>query len=136
MIIFTIALFLALISIIYVILRMTNRVPPISDALESTALICATLSFAAVLIMSSISLISLAQARTNFDKYETLILYRDVVENSHDELLRWDFYERVEDWNTRYEANLKGSNNPWYSMLFPAKAYEGCDFVAFELRRS
>lgn len=136
MIIFAIALFLALISIIYVSLRMTNRIPPISNGMESAALVCACLGGVTALVMGIVALSNSTQGPVNFEKYETLILYRDVVEASHDELLRWDFYERVEDWNDRYEQNLKNRDNPWYGMLFPESAYEGCDIVSFELRRS
>lgn len=136
MIIFAIALFLALISIIYVALRMTNRIPPISNRMESAALICACLGGITALVLSVIALANSTQGPVNFEKYETLILYRDVVEASHDELLRWDFYERVKDWNDCYEQNLKHRDNIWYGMLFPESAYEDCDIIAFELRRS
>ena len=136
MIIFAIALFLALVSIIYVSLRMTNRVPPLSNGVEKAALICAVAGGVTAIVMGLVAFAAATQGPTNFKEYETLILYRDVVEDSHDELLRWDFYERVENWNDRYEQNLKNRDNPWYSMLFPESAFEGCDIVTFELRRS
>lgn len=102
-----------------------------------TAVLAATIfSLLISIFFPGIRLGTAAEAPTNRKTYETLILYRDVVEASHDELLRYDFYERVQEWNEGYNNHLRMRNNPWFNFLESPSAYEGCDIVSFELRRS
>ncbi len=51
--------------------------------------------------------------------YETLVLYQPIVEACSNEYVRFDFYERVNDYNRMYADAAKQSENPWLNMFFP-----------------
>lgn len=51
--------------------------------------------------------------------YETLTLYQSIVETCNNEYVRFDFYERVNDYNRMYADAAKQSENPWLDAFFP-----------------
>ena len=51
--------------------------------------------------------------------YETLVLYQPIVEACSNEYVRFDFYERVNDYNRMYADAAKQSENPWLNAFFP-----------------
>lgn len=71
----------------------------------------------------------------NLAEYEQLKLYYDVVNNSNDELLRWDYYQKCEKWNDKYESYLLARNSIWRAYTVGAHDFDNCDFIQLELRR-
>ena len=136
MILFAICLFIAIVSLVLIILHNTQCIPPLPNAVQLGAVTGMFLGAIVSLCLIGCYIINVSQANARLETYDTLILYRDVVEASNDELLRYDFYERVQKWNERYESHLKTRENNWISMVDPARGFENCDFVKFELRRS
>ena len=63
-----------------------------------------------------------------------LNLYYETVNNSHNEYVRYDFYERVKDHNKDYENYIKKSENPFYAPFYNVENLEGCYPVPFALR--
>lgn len=136
MILFFICLFIAIVSLILIVLHNTQRIPPLPNVIQLGAVTGVFLGGIVSLCLVGCYIINASQINTRLETYDTLILYRDVVEASNDELLRYDFYERVQKWNERYESHLKTCENNWIGMVDPARGFENCDFVKFELRRS
>lgn len=130
-----IACILALVAIVGLIVyaRIANA------TLTSKGITTLFLAFIVFGILTSLSVgaqLNSTQAnKDNLESYESLLLYRDVVEESYDELLRWDFYGRVQTWNNRYADYLEHRNNKWISSFYGAHDYDNCDIVTFELRR-
>lgn len=136
MILFFICLFIAIVSLVLIVLHNTQRIPPLPTAAQLCALTGMFFGAIVSLCLLGCYIINVSQADDRLETYDTLILYRDVVEASNDELLRYNFYERVQKWNERYENHLKTRENNWIGMVDPARGFENCDFVKFELRRS
>lgn len=67
------------------------------------------------------------------ENYE-LNLYHETVNNSHNEYVRYDFYERVKNHNKKYENYIKKSENPFYAPFYNTEDLEGCYPVPFALR--
>ena len=104
--------------------------------LLTTCLWIAGICGAAIILLSVLRIASVGSAANNRETYETLILYRDVVDSSKDEMLRYDFYNRINEWNERYVSHLQILENKWISVIASPNAFNNCDIVLFELRRS
>ena len=53
------------------------------------------------------------------EDYNALMLYHDTIDQCYNEYVRFDFYQRVMDYNERYAAVQEGSNNLWIGELYP-----------------
>lgn len=73
--------------------------------------------------------------KTNLAVYDELMLYYDVVNESNDELLRWDYHSKCQKWNSAYEDWLMGRQSSWCSAFYGRYDFDGCDFIRLELRR-
>ena len=74
-------------------------------------------------------------ADTNAE-YEQLILYKPLVENCEDEAIRFDYYERVQEWNENYMDWLRTEDSNWISWSTSDNKYsDSVDFIDFNLRR-
>lgn len=68
----------------------------------------------------------------NQEEYSQLKLYQYTVENSTNEYLRYDYYERVQEWNERYETIKENESDPWLSWFY-FDPMEGCGPIDFVL---
>lgn len=70
----------------------------------------------------------------NVAEYEELMIYKHTVEESSNEYLRWNYYEKVEQWNERYEANEELKQNPsfWFS-CYQYDYFVGTSYIDFQL---
>ena len=50
--------------------------------------------------------------------YEWLTNYQSVVEYSDNEYVRYDYYQRVEEYNDAYENYMKSSNSIWVAFFY------------------
>lgn len=50
-------------------------------------------------------------------KYNDLMLYYNTVNNSTNEYVRYDYFEKVEAYNARY-ADLEADSNSWFSAAY------------------
>ncbi len=74
------------------------------------------------------------QAKAIVEENYELNLYYEAVNNSHNEYIRYDFYERVKNHNKDYENYIKKSENPFYAPFYNIEDLEGCYPVPFTLR--
>jgi hypothetical protein len=53
------------------------------------------------------------------EDYNALMLYHDTIDQCYNEYVRFDFYQRVMDYNERYAAVQEGSNSLWIGEFYP-----------------
>ena len=63
-----------------------------------------------------------------------LKLYYNLVNESYDEYVRFDFYEQVREYNAEYAACQKASKNPWVNAFYPKGWSEEIAPIEFVLR--
>ena len=135
MILYLSCLFLLIVAILLVVNTICKKIV-LPHWLFTAALWTITICGVAIVLLSVLRIASAGSAAANKETYDTLTLYRDVVESSKDELLRYDFYNRVNEWNDDYAAHSRILNNKWIGIIASPNAYNNCDIVLFELRRS
>ena len=135
MILYFSCLFLLIVAVILVVNTICKKIV-LPHWLFTVALWTIAICGVAIVLLSVLRIASVGSAAANKETYDTLILYRDVVESSKDELLRYDFYNRVNEWNNDYAAYSRILNNKWIGIIASPNAYNNCDIVLFELRRS
>ena len=94
----------------------------------------------AVIIAAGIALgmliCSLGGSAKTDAEYEQLILYKPIVEACDDEAIRFDYHERVREWNENYAEWLKNEGSLWFDWCHSDNLYsDGVDFINFNLRR-
>lgn len=99
----------------------------------------AALALAIALVMGLMGIV-IANSNTthkflNQETYQELMLYKEVVEESYDEVLRYDYYNKVQKWNEGYIRWYEKNNSNFISFFIPDHQYDGCDIIDFELRR-
>lgn len=81
-------------------------------------------------------LISLEGSATTDTEYEQLMLYKEIVEETNDEAVRFDFYQRVQEWNENYIDWYERENSNWSDWTISDNKYsENIGPIDFELRR-
>lgn len=131
-----IAPILLIICIVLLFYHCKSLMPPLPNWAQMLVLGVLIVSAVFTIVFTTGRIVSACSANNHKETYETLILYKDVVEASNDELLRYDFYNRVKEWNDSYNDYLRTLNNTWINYIVSPHSYEGCDVVHFELRRS
>ena len=94
----------------------------------------------AVIIASGIAIgmfiCSLGNSVKTDAEYEQLMLYKPLVEACDDEAIRFDYYEKVQEWNENYAEWLKNEESLWFDWCSSDNFYsDGVDFINFNLRR-
>lgn len=69
-----------------------------------------------------------------YEEYKELITYKTVIQNTDNEYVRYDFYEKICDWNEGYEQWEKDRKNPWISW-FITDRYKNCSYIDFPLNQ-
>ena len=105
---------------------------PVSSAVEKITVILLILAMLVGGIWAGRAL-SANSVQSNFsDEYNQLKLYQYTVESSTNEYLRFDYYNRVQEWNSKYDTYTKLESNPWINwFVFEPMKY--CDRIEFAL---
>jgi hypothetical protein len=78
-----------------------------------------------------------SECKEKQQEYEELMLYKDLVEESDSERVRYDFYKKVENWNTRYHNAARLAEDEqfqnWFGMYW-CNYYYGTGPIEFELK--
>ena len=88
-----------------------------------------------VLVIAWIITLSTAPAAlaANQAEYEELMIYKYTVEHSTNEYMRWNYYDRVTEWNEGYLTAQKQAESFWFGP-YQFDLYEGTGLIEFELR--
>ena len=80
--------------------------------------------------------LSLENSANTDAEYEQLMLYKEIVEETNDEAVRFDFYQRVQEWNENYIAWYELENSNWSDWTISDNKYsENVGLIDFDLRR-
>ena len=108
------------------------RVPERKDIAQPTAGIAGAI---AVLIIGfwilTIFLAPVALA-ANQERYNELMIYKQTVEQSTNEYVRWNYYDKVLDWNEHYEENANPAESFWFGP-YQHDVLEGTALIDFQL---
>ena len=66
-------------------------------------------------------------------EHDTLMLYYNAVQYSENEYMRFDYYNRVNDFNTRYAAIAENTESAWVGIFYPKDWSEGFCPIEFYL---
>jgi hypothetical protein len=76
------------------------------------------------------------QVRDLTAEFEYITLYHETVSLSSNEYVRFNFYERVREYNKAYLDTVKESENIFYGALYPKDWAEGLTTIEFALREN
>lgn len=66
-------------------------------------------------------------------RYEDLMLYYSTVDNSTNEYVRYDYYDKVQDYNEFYQRLVEASEDPVFGCLYPRNWTDGIGTIDFQL---
>jgi hypothetical protein len=91
-------------------------------------------AIAVILVGSWILTIYLAPAALagNQERYNELMIYKQTVEQSTNEYVRWNYYDKVLDWNEYYEENANPAESFWFGP-YQHDVFEGTALIDFQL---
>ena len=70
------------------------------------------------------------------EEYYALINYKQIVEETDNEFIHYDFYQKVEEWNDKYYTYQKNSKNPFTNIFYDFKPYKNCQPIEFNLKHT
>lgn len=76
------------------------------------------------------------EVRNLTEEFEDITLYHETVSLSSNEYVRFNFYERVREYNKAYLDTVKESENIFYGALYPKNWAEGLTTIEFMLREN
>ena len=65
--------------------------------------------------------------------YHDLVLYQSTVEHSTNEYVRYDYYDKVVEYNEAYVDYMVAAQGKWLGGLYPANWDEGIAIIDFQL---
>lgn len=74
-----------------------------------------------------------ARISAMYDTYNNLMLYHETVETSTNEFVRFDYHEKVEEYNAAYDFNLAESEGAVFGWLYLDDWDSGLDYIDFQL---
>ena len=74
-----------------------------------------------------------ARISAMYDTYDNLMLYHETVETSTNEFVRFDYHEKVEEYNAAYDFNLAESEGAVFGWLYLDGWDSGLDYIDFQL---
>ena len=99
------------------------------DKILVASLIAAAIGLA---ILFAFFICSVSDDDTNYAEYVELATYHPVVSATDNEYVRFDYYQKVKDWNSRYIDWCENRENPWISW-FIYDDYKDCGTISFTL---
>ena len=127
----TIILFVILVAFILILIYSNNN----SRSTVGISLAIVIVISAVLITIGCTQLDSHNVNEVNLARYEELLIYRDTVDKSTDELLRYNFYNKVQEWNNEYAQYVETRNSSFTNWFVGAHDYNNCDFIVFNLNR-
>lgn len=103
----------------------------ICEYIQFCGITVATIS-ATIAIMIFVA--SIGVANSLVAEYEELNLYSEVVETSDNEYIRFDFNDKVKNYNARINQYKKDSKNIFYKSFYKIEDLKNAEEIEFELR--
>ena len=71
--------------------------------------------------------------KTNIARFEELTTYYNIVSNSKDEAVRFNYYQKVLNWNEEIIEYALNRENQWVGAFYGYMDYEDCYLIPFTL---
>ena len=97
-----------------------------SEGSLNAVILCAILLLLWFMLVSASSSTINARIGEIHDTYDT-------VETSTNEYIRFDYYEKVVEYNSAYDFNLAENEGAWFGWLYPSGWDDGLDYIDFQL---
>lgn len=118
------------IFVILIIFTLATKSPKGLDAVIISAAFLLFTFFAIAIVNSGVD----ARISAMYDTYDNLMLYHETVEASTNEYVRFDYHEKVEEYNAAYDFNLAESEGAVFGWLYLPGWDDGLDYIDFQLR--
>ena len=133
MIILAITLFFVLLSIILLIYDILN--PDLIIIFLAISLGALFIEYTAVLTNDPMPLSS-EYYNTVEEEYYALMDYKQIIEETDNEFIRYDFYQKIEKWNDQYYTYQRNPKNPLINIFYDFKSYKNCQPIEFNLKHT
>lgn len=124
--------FIALIVFIVAVI-FYYKVPEHKDIAQPTAGIAGAIAVLLVGFWILTIFLSPVALAANQERYNELMIYKQTVEQSTNEYVRWNYYDKVLDWNEHYEENANPAESFWFGP-YQHDVFEGTALIDFQLR--
>lgn len=123
--------FIALIVSI-VALAFWYRAPERRDISQPVAGISGAIAILVIGVWIICALIAPGALADNQDTYTELMIYKQTVEQSTNEYVRWNYYDKVCEWNERYKSAANQPESFWFGP-YQHDVFEGTTLIDFQL---
>lgn len=104
-----------------------------SEGSLNAVILCAIFLLAWFLVVSGSNSTINTRIDAIHSTYNNLMLYYETVETSTNEYMRFDYYEKVAEYNSIYDFNLAESEDAWFGWLYPSGWDNGLNYIDFQL---
>ena len=108
------------------------RVPERKDIAQPTAGIAGAIAVLIIGFWILTIFLSPVALAANQERYNELMIYKQTVEQSTNEYVRWNYYGKVLDWNEHYEENANPAESFWFGP-YQHDVFEGTALIDFQL---
>ena len=108
------------------------KVPERKDIAQPTAGIAGAMAVLIVGFWILTIFLSPVALAANQERYNELMIYKQTVEQSTNEYVRWNYYDKVLDWNEHYEENANITESFWFGP-YQNDVFEGTALIDFQL---
>ena len=123
--------FMALIVFV-VALAFYYRAPERKDIAKPTAGIAGAIAVLIIGFWILTIFLSPVALAANQERYNELMIYKQTVEQSINEYVRWNYYDKILDWNEYYEENANPAESFWFGP-YQHDVFEGTALIDFQL---
>ena len=116
---------------IFVVLIIFTLATRSSKGIDAVIISAAFLLFTFITIAIANSDVN-ARISAMYDTYDNLMLYHETVETSTNEFVRFDYHEKVEEYNAAYDFNLAESEGAAFGWLYSDGWDSGLDYIDFQ----
>lgn len=117
---------------IFVVLLIFTLATKSSKGIDAVIISAAFLLFTFMTIAIANSEVN-ARISAMYDTYDNLMLYHETVETSTNEYVRFDYHEKIEEYNAAYDFNLAESEDAVFGWLYLDGWDSGLDYIDFQL---
>lgn len=122
------AIMLAFIAIVcYIIAKKTY-----SEVFAAITVV-ATILCAVIMLTDILYLVSTTEDPSCYQEYNDLIMLQEAIDNTDNETIRFNYYQRVEKYNKGYDI-WKSNRESFWIGIWTGNQYKNCERIEFKLR--
>lgn len=122
------AIVLAFIAVVCYIMARTTYLEGFLVVTVIATILCAGIMFTNILYLAST-----IEDQNCYQEYNDLIMLQEVIDNTDNETIRFNYYQRVEEYNKRYDI-WKSSRESFWIGIWTGNQYKNCERIEFKLR--